>query len=139
MLLLLACKAAVLAVIIIQNLGTLIFVDCMKIFWHRLKQEAHKGQIREGMVLYRKLQVLGIINNHVQGAMTTLVLVGATIGFSFCLAAAIIAAKVAIKGYQVVVLYILYVVRYICRVRRYVQHTWKVQRCHIPKRQGATL
>lgn len=51
MLLFLGSQAAAFAVVIIQNLGTLILVDYLKIFWNRLKHEAPKGRVRESVVL----------------------------------------------------------------------------------------
>lgn len=79
------CQAVVIAIVIIQNLGTLIFGDCLKIFWNELKYDTSGGANDSVAMIYRELQVLGNVNNDVQG-VTTFVLHATLICISFCVA-----------------------------------------------------
>lgn len=87
-------QAPVFAVAMLQCLGTMIFLDCQKIYWAKLNGERSQDGMRNTCLLYRELQTLANLNNVIhQKIVTTSMLVAGIILHAFCFTAAILTLR----------------------------------------------
>lgn len=79
-------QATIFVIIMIMVLGTLILLDCLKIFWIQFSKAKSTVSRNEAMKLYREVQILGNLCNDIQQKImvTSLVLIGIVIhAFTF--------------------------------------------------------
>lgn len=79
---------------VLQCLGTMILVDCPKIFWMQMRQENEPRMLQNACIFYRQIQLLGNLNNLIQQRiMTTSMLINGIVCHAFCLTGAILTTK----------------------------------------------